>query len=188
MKQLTLISLLMLTLNACMLNPQVIRVDPTLTEAKARPGSSGTSFRLLVQDQRDSYILGQRGSDAAQSGTVKSEKDISAGVQQKLSDAFTNVGFTIDDNASNQLVVNVVRLNYLAYGSGRVNKVEVSAEINASAVTADGNFSKQYKARHSQQVLKAPGKEKNEEIVNKVLGAVVQRVLDDEELLQYLNN
>ncbi len=188
MKQITVLTIFIFALSACMLNPQIIRVDPTLTEAKASPGDTGTSFKLVVQDLRDSYILGQRGSDEAQSGAVKSAKDISPEIKQRLNDEFNNAGFMIDDSSDNQLVVNIVRLNYLAYGSGRINKVEVSAEINASAVTADGNFSKQYKARHAQQVLKAPDKEKNEVLVNKVLGAVVQRVLDDEELLQYLNN
>ena len=35
-------------------------------------------------------------------------------------------------------------------------------------------------------MLKAPDDEKNDEMINEIFGAVVQRVLDDEELLGYI--
>ena len=179
---------LLLSATACVLNPQTVRVDPELKPAQASPGETGTTFQLIVQDLRDSNVLGERATDENETAPIKSEEDLSERIASKLAAAFTEAGFEIDETANKQLVVNIIELAYQGYGETRVSEVEVSSEIHATAVTENGNFSKQYKAKHRKEVLKAPGSATNEELINDVFAAVVQRVLDDTELLTYLKN
>lgn len=180
--------LLVLTATACMLNPQMVKIEPQLSEAQASPGIDGTTFQLIVQDLRESNILGERTTEDDKTTPVTSKEDLSETILAQLGSAFGDAGFDIDDTASKQLVVNIIALNYQGYGETRVSEIEVAAEIHATAVSENGNFSKQYKATHKQQVLKAPDNATNEALINKVFGAVVQRVLDDKELLTYLQN
>lgn len=187
MNKLYLIALVLLV-SACALSPQVIKVDPTLSEAVSRSGAGTSPFNVKVIDQRETNVLGKRGGVYKETATVMSDDKMVTRLQQTLTERFTAAGYVIDDLAANQLYVMIDSLGYETVGENRVSEVTVQAQITATAATGAGNFSKKYKASHKQEVLKAPGDDKNAELVNNVFGAVVQRVLDDEELLQYLNN
>lgn len=180
--------LISLFLTACGLSPQVVMIDPVLSDAKGTPGPGGTAFDLAVTDSRESPVLGQRGGVYEDTSILKTEGDITGRIKQKLTDAFSKAGFTIDPSASNRLNVSIVQLKYRGYGKNRISEVEVGAEILVTATRPGGKFSKSYKASHKKEVLKAPDEQKNEAMINEIFGAVVQRVLDDDELLDYIKN
>ncbi len=187
MNKIVLISIALL-LAACALSPQEIKIDPTLSDLDNNSALVTSPFNVRVIDQRDSNVLGKRGGVYKETATISTDEGMVERLQQTLIDRFGAAGYVIDDLAENQLYVMIDTLSYEAVGEARVSEVIVAAEITATAATGAGNFSKKYKASHKQQVLKAPGDEKNIELVNSVFGAVVQRVLKDEELLQYLDN
>ena len=186
MKKVIIVSLVSLFLTACGLSPQVIHIDPELTDAKGIPAPSGTTFDLSVTDTRPSPVLGPRGGVYKETAVLKTDGDITGKIKQKLVDSFKQAGFTIDSSSNTRMNVNVVKLHYRGYGENRISEVEVGAEILATVTRPGGKFSKTYKASRKKEVLKAPGDEKNEEMINEIFGAVVQRVLDDEELLGYI--
>jgi len=177
-----------LFVSACALSPQEIKVNPTLSDTVAVATPDSSPFNVKVIDQRETNVLGKRGGVYKETATVMSDEEMVSRLQQTLTERFTAAGYTIDDLTGNQLYVMIDNLNYEAIGENRVSEVTVAAQITATAATGAGNFSKKYKASHKQQVIKAPDDDKNAELVNNVFGAVIQRVLSDEELLQYLNN
>ena len=186
MKKIIVVVFISLFLAACSLSPQVVKIDPILSDAKGSAGPGGAAFDLAVTDSRESPVLGQRGGVYKDTAVVKTEGDITARIKQKLSAAFNKAGFTIDPSASNRLNVSIVKLHYQGFGENRISEVEVGAEILATATRPGGKFSKSYKASRKKEVLKAPDDNKNEEMINEIFGAVIQRVLDDAELLDYL--
>jgi uncharacterized lipoprotein len=175
-----------LFLAACGLSPQIVTIDPELTHAKGKSLSIGSSFNLLVTDTRQSQVLGQRGGVYKDTSIIKTEGDITAKIKQKLTDAFIKSGFTIDPSAATLLDVSIVKLSYQGHGETRIGEIEVSAEILATATNSGAKFTKSYKASRKKEVLKAPDEKKNEAMINEIFSSVVQRVLDDDELLSYL--
>ncbi len=186
MKKIFSILLVSFYLSACGLSPQIVTIDPELSDAKAAPAKSGAAFSLLVSDARKSTTLGRRGGAYKDTSVIKTEGDITSRIHQKLSDAFNNAGYKIDSSATNQLNVSIVKLTYQGHGENRISEVEVSAEILATATNSKTKFTKSYKANRKKEVLKAPDEKKNEDMINEIFAAVIQRVLDDEELLSYI--
>jgi len=185
MKKIFSFLLLSLFLSACGLSPQIVTIDPEFSDAKV-PANSGSTFNLLVTDARKNPMLGQRGGTYKETSDIKTEGDITARIQQKLAAAFNKAGYKIDPSATKQLNVTIVKLSYQGHGENRISEVEVSAEILATATNSKTKFTKSYKANRKKEVLKAPDEKKNEDMINKIFSAVIQRVLDDEELLSYI--
>lgn len=179
---------LLFCLAACAMSPQNINIDPVLEPAAVKASTDYNAFNLLVRDERDTNILGSRGGPYAKSAVLKTREDISDKLYAVLSDAFTSAGFQLDAEATNQLIVSVTGLAYESEGENRVSAVRIRVVVKATVATINNVYTKQYKASHRTEVFMAPDAGTNNKMVNDVLGAVVQRVLDDEELLVYLQN
>ncbi len=186
MKNYISILLVLLCLSACGLSPQIVKIDPELSDAKSAPASSGSTFKLVVTDARNSDTLGKRGGIYKDTSVIMTEGDITAGIQQKLSDAFTKAGYKVDPSATKLLEVSITKLGYQGYGENRIKEVEVSAEIIATATNSKTKFTKSYKANRKKEVLKAPDEKKNSELINEIFSGVIQRVVDDDEFLSYI--
>lgn len=187
MKKFYYFFLFYLFLSACALSPQVITIDPTLIDAK-RGTIKNNTFELIVNDKRESHILGRRGGVYKDTSIIKTTGDISSKVQHKLTVAFENAGYLVKPYSNVKLRILIKNLNYKAYGKSRISEVEVDAKIIATVIKPDGALSKSYKANHKKEVLKAPTTKKNEEMINDILATVIQRVLDDNELLDSISN
>ncbi len=183
-----IVFLLVFCLQGCPLSPQLVTIKPTLNDSTLEEISSYNVFKLIVRDERETNILGQRGGPYKETALLKTKEDVSENISNSLKTTFENSGFSINDETTNQLVVSLMHLSYESEGETRVSAVQISAEVKANVATLDGAFTKQYKARHRKEVLLAPNEETNEKLINDVLGAVVQRVLNDKELLVYLKN
>jgi uncharacterized lipoprotein len=174
-------------LSACGLSPQVVTINPDLNNTDAVPAEIYSTFNLTITDARKSDTLGKRGGVYKETSIVKTEGDITKKIHEKLVDAFQGAGYKIDPSATNQLNVSIVKLSYQGHGENRVGEVEVGAEILATATNSETKFTKSYKASRKKEVLKAPDEQKNESMINDIFSAVIQRVLEDEELLSYIN-
>lgn len=184
MKNIFSIIIVSMFFSACGLSPQIVKINPVLNEAKVT--SANTTFNILVTDKRNSQVLGLRGGVYKDTSTVKTEGDITANIQFNLAEAFEKAGYTVSPSATTKLEVSIIRLEYQGHGENRVSEVDVSAEILATVTNSVTKFTKSYKASRKKEVLKAPDENKNEVMINEILGSVIQRVLDDEELLSYI--
>ena len=100
MKKTIIVAFITSLLTACGLSPQVVHINPELTDAKGIPAPSGTSFNLTVTDSRQSPVLGPRGGVYKETAVLKTEGDITGKVKQKLSDSFKQAGFNIDPSSN----------------------------------------------------------------------------------------
>jgi uncharacterized lipoprotein len=180
--------LICLFLTACGLSPQIVKIDPTLSDAKGTPPSSDVTFSLVVTDRRDSPIMGTRGGVYKDTSTIKTKGDITKKIHEKLVSSFNKANYKISPSAATQLNIAINKLTYQGFGENRISEVEVSTEILVTVTRAGGTYTKTYKANRKKEVLKSPSEEKNEEMINDILSTAIQRVLDDDELLDYIKS
>ncbi|MBL1142190.1 MAG: hypothetical protein HND53_09195 [Proteobacteria bacterium] len=188
MKNLIAIIFVSLFLTACGLSPQVVKIDPSLSDAKSAPPSSDITFALVVSDRRDSPIMGTRGGVYKETSVIKTKGDITKKIHEKLVSSFNKANYKVDSSAAMQLDVAINKLTYQGFGENRISEVEVSTEILVTVTRAGGNYTKTYKANRKKEVLKSPSEEKNEEMINDILSTAIQRVLDDNDLLDYIKS
>ncbi len=169
---------------ACALSPHIVKINLELNEAKV--ASANTALNILVVDKRNSPILGLRGGVYKDTSTIKTEEDITANIHLNLANAFAEAGYIVSPSATTKLEVSIISLKYQGHGENRVSEVDLSAEILATVTNSETKFTKSYKANRKKEVLKAPDEKTNEVLINNILGIVIQRVLDDEELLSYI--
>lgn len=186
LKYLPLITLF-ISLTGCMTSPQVIKLQPEFTKSTAYLANDVSPFSIHVVENRASNVLGVR-SAGDTSATISTAENSANDIQQMLITAFRENGYPVTDDAENQLLVSIEDMGYVLEADGLIKEVKVNVEINASVVTSTETFSKKYKVNHGKEVLKIPDDEFNIEFVNKVFTVVIQRVLDDFELLDYLVN
>lgn len=173
---------------ACGLSPQIVKIDPTFSDAKGTPPSSDITFKLIVTDRRDSPNLGTRGGVYKDTSIIKTKGDITKKIHEKLVSSFKRINYKVESSAATELTIEINKLTYQGFGENRISEVEVSAEILATVSSSEETYSKTYKANRTKEVLKSPSEEKNQEMVNGILSTVIQRVLDDDDLLDYIKN
>lgn len=184
LKYLPLIALF-ISLTGCMTSPQVIKLQPEFSKSTAYLAKDVSPFSVHVVENRTSNVLGTR-SPGDEKATISTDTNSAEDIQQMLISAFIENGYPVSDYAENQLLVSIEDIGYSLESDGIIKEVKVNVEINASVVTGTDTFSKKYKVNHGKEVLKKPDDEFNVELVNKVFTVVIQRVLDDIELLDYL--
>lgn len=175
-----------LSLTACALSPQTVRIDPELKLPEETSVTTNTRFALTVTDSRKSPVLGQRGGVYKESAIIKTEGNISERVRSNLILLFEKAGYNIDESAVTRMNVAIVELSYQGYGEYRISEVEVAAKVSVTITSPAGNISKNFNASHKKEVLNAPSEEKNAELINDILSSVIQPVLNDITLLEYI--
>jgi uncharacterized lipoprotein YajG len=109
-------------------------------------------------------------------------------VKNSLTSAFRILGYSVVDNNSDvSLSVNIADLRYTAFGDRNVNAVETSAAVGVSCRNRDFVMNNEYRTTDKQDVLKAPSAAKNQEIINATLSTALQRMFNDEKLLECIN-
>jgi uncharacterized lipoprotein len=186
MKKTICVLFVCLYLTGCALSPQVVTIDPALSNPNDIVVATGTRFALLVSDTRKSEILGTRGGVYNDTAIVKTEGDITQKIRTHLTRLFETAGYIIDSSATTRMNIAIVDLTYQGYGENRISEVEVSAKISVTVSSPAGKISKNFNASHRQEVLKAPNENKNEEIINDIMSTVIQPLLDDKVLLDYI--
>ncbi len=186
MKKTISVFFVFLSLTACALSPQTVSIDPEFRLPQALAVTTNTRFALTVTDKRKSPVLGQRGGVYKESAIIKTAGDITEKIRLNLTQLFEKTGFNIDKSAVTRMNIAIVELTYQGYGEHRINEVEVAAKISVTITSAAGNISKNFNASHKKEVLNAPSEEKNAELINDILSTVIQPVLSDKTLLEYI--
>jgi uncharacterized lipoprotein len=186
MKKTINVFLIFLFLTACALSPQTVKIDPDLKLPEELSVIANTRFSLSVTDKRKSPVLGQRGGVYKETAIIKTEGDITEKIRLNLIPLFEKAGYNIDKSAATRMNIVIVELTYQGYGEHRISEVEVTAKVSVTITSTAGNISKNFNASHKQEVLNAPSEEKNAELINDILSTVIQPVLNDKTLLDYI--
>lgn len=164
----------------CALSPQHIIPTPILTADFPIVGH-GQAINVKIIDGRSSNILGTRGGLYANTSnvTVNSE-DVLPKLQAQAEHALTTMGYQLNSNANNRLIITLAELTYRAPDSSR--KIDVSATFRSELTTGSKGYKGRYSASKHQEFTSAPNITENTQLVSDVLKDALTRLLKDTHL------
>jgi len=177
-----------MALAGCALSPQSVSLSPNIEVASGTYQQQAKSLTITVNDTRQNRVIGTRGGIYKDTSDITPTTDMTLSVKNSLTNSFRILGYSVVDNNSDvSLGVNIVDLQYTAFGDKNVNAVETSAAVGVTCRNRDYVMTNEYRTTDKQDVLKAPSAAKNQEIINDTLSTALQRMFNDEKLLECIN-
>ncbi|OGT32333.1 MAG: hypothetical protein A2W28_05620 [Gammaproteobacteria bacterium RBG_16_51_14] len=179
-----------LILAGCALSPQTVMIDPDFVMDQKFAGKKTASLGIEVIDSRQGEVVGNRGGVYKSSSHISTKGDITGPIQQRLSRAYGDIGYQVitgGDKADARLQVEIADLKYTAFGENIVRSIETSAEIRFICQKGSKTFTGSYQGSRKQDVIKAPTDDENERLINGALVTVFQKMLEDRELLAFID-
>ena len=178
-------------LAACALSPQTVEIDPDIVINKADSAKKAVTIEIEVVDTRRHKVIGNRGGVYKDSSYITTSGDITKPVLVKLTRAFSGLGYTTvtgGGSADARLKVEIAEISYIASGENLVTSVETMAEIRFSCQKGTRTITGSYQGSRKKDVIKAPSDDENEQMINNAVATVFQKLLDDKELLAFIEN
>ena len=168
--------------------PQVVILLPHLTSP---PGEIAVprTVELSVRDARDSKVIGSRGGVFIANFIIDSEDDISPGLTELLSQELEKQGYTVIAPGSGGEVTLSVALQKLTYDMEGtvVSKVNLSSSVEVTCTKGGDTLTSRYQINQKEEFAFAPNEAKNSELINRVLGKSLNRMLADTELRDFMS-
>ena len=171
----------------CALSPQTVKIQPVLDISQLSSRAQGASIALAVSDTRSDKVVGYRGGVYA-TASITTDANLSAAVRAELARALGKLGYrVVDDGAKADIAlsVEIAGLGYKVTEDRVTRTIETTATVrgrsNAGSITRTG----EYRDRRTKEVVKAPSEGDNEELLNQVLSASLQRLVSDPDLLKF---
>jgi uncharacterized lipoprotein YajG len=164
-----------------------LTVQPQISPSRV---GSGSTVTVRVIDKRPSRIIGYRGMDS-KNAEITTDQDVAGLFQQAITIGLTNKGFTVLPYGESAGRLLTVEIDEIAYTTDmEMWKGSVQAKTVLHAVSRrDGTFFRdRYVGQHRESTFEAPGAKTNERIINTAIAQAVQRMFEDERLLQFLVN
>ena len=184
----TFLLMFFITLCGCALSPQIIEIDPVIKvdAVSAKP----TRLWLEVADTRGSKIIGKRGGIYKETSDITTGDNMTTNLHHNLSKALNNLGYQVTakgETSDADVIVRITNISYSAYTEKLLNKVELKVTVDVIARKNSKEFTGGFSATRKKDYVKAPSIEENEEIVNETLALVLQNLLSDRDLIQFLD-
>lgn len=175
-------------LAGCALSPQQVVVTPTVNTQTADIGR-GRDLELVVLDARGDRPIGTRGGIYHNSSVITLARSLPETARPALVAAFGRLGFRVADRPTSgaRATVSVVDLAYRSTQQGIfVKSVELHAKVQV--VVEMGNDTYRNEADQSKDVSnwRIPSEQRNEELINEVLGDALSAALSEAALLEFL--
>lgn len=171
----------------CAPSAQNVKLTPEVS-VEERFSAEGPEVALRVVDRRPQQILGYRDTDRGV--TIGIDGVLADQVREALSSALNSQGVAVsewDGEASKRLSVSIMSFEYKHTGGFLRHKVNLQTEWDVSGSFDGTKVNSQAQARSSEQMPFAPGKDKNERMVNSVLNRAINQVVNHDELLKQLS-
>jgi uncharacterized lipoprotein len=178
-------------LAACALSPQTVNIRPDLDMSQANAIGQGTRITLQVIDNRSSLVIGSRGGVYADTSTISTRSDISTPIRGELVPGLRALGYEVVDAgqaAKADLRVLVDAIEYKAVGGRVLTDIETAATVRAVAKVGNREFTGRYRGTQTKEVLRKPTPEDNDELINAAVSRVLERMLTDRELLEFMRD
>jgi uncharacterized lipoprotein YajG len=180
---------LLLLLPGCALSPQTIRIAP-LVEVERATMANNTRLAIEVRDSRQSNIIGYRGG-IYDTAAISTGDNITGPLHSEIARVFRESGFQIVERGSTfdaSLIFDVEQLNYIGQQKNLIWTIEVTAVISTRAVSGTRTLSNKVEDRMSKDFATAPSARENESLINGVISRVLERLVQDENLLNSLRS
>ena len=167
--------------------PQMVTLNPQVSVTQSAAGL-GKVVALKVIDTRADKALGYRTTRSDKDSAIITNQDVAKVVQSKIYDNLKKSGFDVDilDNGARALRIEIRDLDYSAPTGSWTGGIRVLATLNAVVKNGDTTYENLYQITNNERVILKPDREKNEELINKTLSDVLQRLLQDEKVIALL--
>ncbi len=191
MKPLSALLLFMaaLSISGCALSPQTINIQPQVALDDAVARGDGRTLALTVTDERKTRVLGTRGGVYAATSEISTAADIRPAIRDELARQLDKLGFRVVDSGADAdaaLKVIVDSIEYQASGAPVIKSVETAATIRVQARVDNREYTGRYRGTRTTDVFTAPDVEENEAMINAAVERVLERLLHDTELQDFL--
>jgi uncharacterized lipoprotein len=186
-KFLYLIFLLSL-LGGCALAPQTVLINPDVQVLGSQVGK-GKTVGLTVTDARADKVLGYRTTRLDKDSIILTDSDVENVVQEKIYDGLKKYGFDVEvvpADAPLLLRVEILTLQYSTPTGSWFGGIRTLAKLKAFVKNGGTTYENLYEVENNARVPIRPDQEKNEELINKTLADVLQRLLKDQKLIALL--
>ncbi len=174
-------------LTSCAFVSQKVRLTPEANIMMSNKGE-GKVISLKVTDERNSNVIGHRGVNGG-GGTITLDQDIRNIFEYEIARGLSRKGFKVvpsGRNGNRVLKIEIRALNYhLAMGFWTFG-LHTKSAIKGIALVNGKSYEKFYKAEDEKRVAAAPAERENEKIINKIVSDVLEKMLNDYELIDFL--
>jgi len=177
-----------LILGGCALSPQTVNINPAINVAPASNQRINKAVSITVNDARGDNVIGTRGGVYADTAHIYAHPNMTASLKTILSNSFRELGYNVADNSDGaSLTIDIAELKYTASGETTIRAVETIAAVNATCRSGNLVMNNSYRVTDKQDILKAPSGTRNQELINSTLASALQRMFNDQKLLECIN-
>lgn len=176
-------------LTGCALSPQTVAINPRIDLAEINQQGEQQGLSLQVADARGTRVVGTRGGVYPETSEISTGEDIKTPIRNVLTKALRNMGYNVvgeNEQSAADLKVIVDTLEYKTKSETVMKAVETAATIRVVAKKGNREYTGRYRGKRTTEVLKAPDEDRNAEMINAALSHVLQRLLNDAELHEFL--
>ncbi|MFT5425535.1 MAG: putative lipoprotein YajG [Gammaproteobacteria bacterium] len=176
-------------LAACTLSPQTINITPSLDVSDLEKTNTQRLW-IDVTDIRKDNTIGYRGG-VYETDSISTDTKTTDSIYREITAAFNALGFVVVSNDSantNKLIIEIDQLSYKVTEKKILWRIELFASIKVTVDTATKKSTLTLQDRRTKDYPKFPSMEQNEEIINKLVSSMLQRLLEDNEMIALLKN
>lgn len=168
-------------------SPQQISLSPAIEADNLIQGAG--SLSLEVVDDRSDAVIGSRGGSYPETSIITAQPKVVDVVSSLASQVFERSGFEVTNTfPEQQVTLRVVELSYVTEpAKASIRKNTATAAIAVEVTNDNQVYRNNYRTTRFIETLGYPSEEENEELINSVLEAVLQRLFSDRELEAFLN-
>lgn len=174
-------------LTACGLSPQVVNLSPSPQVESTNVGQN-YAVSVLARDARDGDAFGSRGGIYPETSLIRPGNDVPKAIYDAVTRGLQTQGFNAYNptDGATHLEVRLLELKYVPGTGNVVNRVEVSALVEASASRGQLEHTGRYQSSVTHDMPMTPSARRNEDMINDVLERTLARLLADPKMLSFL--
>lgn len=179
----------LLLLAGCALTPQQVKFQPTVARSApaAAAAVAGKEIALVTADERLSSAIGNRGlGPGGMSAEITTSDDIAKIVNDQVSTAMTNHGFTVKNGPQKGLPELRIEVRNLAY---QVSPGIITGHLRAEAVlkgactvAGERRYEHLYRGESTEEVFVVQFAESNAKHLNTALSSALSGIVTDQKL------
>ena len=175
-------------LAACAQSPQKITLAPSFPAPEQAIGNK-QPVHVRVSDDRRDKVLGSGGGAYRDTALITLGESLSLAIQPALKDHLKALGFEVDSLSPQTTDLHVV-FESLVYNhpdtDGVGHPMDMEAQVRVEAVRQNSRYEGRYKIKRQEKFFNAPSEPHNEEMVNKLVVDVLESMLADAKLQNFL--
>ncbi|MBF0232415.1 MAG: hypothetical protein HQK62_07630 [Desulfamplus sp.] len=174
---------------ACADKPQNVRLIPDIPVIESNQGK-GKMITVKVIDRRPNSIIGYRGSSSiSNGGEITLNQSLEKLVLYESIKGLMKKGFNPLVSKSGEspvLTIEIQEFKYYTSTSFWTGAVHTKATIKAMAVANRRHYANAYTVNNEKRNVVVTTASQNEEVINEMLNDILQKLLDDNQLIEFM--